>query len=390
MLHTISMPKLSPTMTEGVIAKWHKKPGDKIEAGDVLLEISTDKATVEHNALDPGWMREILIEEGAHAEVGIDLALVTDEAKESYTFSKTEEKKEALTLKEPKKSIGLPSPSPLKTDRILVSPLAKKIAKDAGIDLQAVRGTGPQGRIMSRDLPQVPPSAHAQTAVIKTPLTPMRRTIAERLSYSKRHIPHFYVREECDLTDLVRMREQLKEAQYTFTINDFIVRATALSLMEHPALRSSYDEKEQVVVQYPDADISVAVSVEGGLITPILFQANKKSLSILSTEMKRLAEKARNGKLSPEEYTGGCFTISNLGMFGIPEFQAIVNPPQAAILAVGAAQDGLKMIDGRVDSRKLLKLTLSVDHRVVDGEKAARFMQTLKHYLERPILSFMT
>lgn len=383
MLQTIQMPKLSPTMTDGVIAKWHKKVGDHVDAGDVLLEIGTDKATVEHSALDNGWVREILASEGSTVEVGKDIALLTDEENEIYT--KTTPTKEAMKAEIPTQKI---EPKPIEKqpqDHIIASPLAKKLAKESGLDLATIHGSGPHGRIMSRDLPKTIPTA-VQTDVIKIPLSPMRKVISERLTYSKTHIPHFYLTLNCDVSDLIHMREQLKEEKYTLTVTDFIVRAVALSLMEHPTIRSCYDEKEQVILQYPHADISIAVSVEGGLVTPILFNAEEKPIQALSQELKKLAEKARSGKLSPKEYTGGCFTITNLGMFGIDEFKAIVNPPQCAILAVGVATEELKMVQGQVVSRKILKLSLSVDHRVVDGEVAASFVQSIRKYLEKPAL----
>lgn len=385
MQQMIQMPKLSPTMTDGVIAKWHKQVGDFVDAGDVLFEISTDKATVEHSSLDSGYLREILVAEGESAPVGTNLAILTEAKDEKYTTSTPSKKEEA-----PKEEIVQPlaafKEEPTFKERILASPLAKKLAKATGISLETVHGTGPGGRIMSRDLPQMPSQTILQAEVVRIPLSPMRKVIAERLSYAKMNIPHFYLTLPCDVTDLLKMREQLKEEQFTLTITDFIVRAVALSLMGNPLLRSCFDENERVVLQHPYADISIAVSIAGGVVTPVLFKANEKSIQELSKEMKKLTEKARTNKLRPEEYTGGCFTISNLGMFGIDEFQAIINPPQCAILAVGAATDALRMIDGKLEQHKILKLSLSVDHRILDGEVSARFLQSMKKYLEKPAL----
>lgn len=390
MLHTLAMPKLSPTMTEGVIAKWHKKKGDRIEAGDLLLEISTDKATVEHNALDPGWLRDIVAQEGSTVLVNEPLAFMTDDEKEPFE-PKASPSTPAISAKEEKKtpeqqSAAIKSvPSSDLTERVFASPLAKKLAKERGIDLSSLQGSGPRGRIMSRDLEKAPTVAREETKK-KVPLNQMRKAIAERLSYAKRTIPHFYVTLDVDVTDLLSLREEFKKESLHFTVTDFLVKSAARALMESPNMRMSFDEQEKALWHYPNADISLAVSIEGGLITPILFQAEKMSLDTISKEIKRLAEKARAMKLSTEEYTGGCFTISNLGMYGVHEFYAIINPPQAAILSVGAAQDELKKIGSEIVSRKTLRLSLAVDHRVIDGAVAAQFLQLMKKYLEKPHL----
>jgi pyruvate dehydrogenase E2 component (dihydrolipoamide acetyltransferase) len=388
MLHELTMPKLSPTMTEGVIAKWHKKKGDQIAPGDLLLEIATDKATVEHNAIDPGWLREIVAQEGTTIEVNALLAFMTDEEKEPYEPKATATvaiapKQEVKT--EPKVELKAATPS---SDHIAASPLAKKLAKESGIDLSSVHGTGPRGRIMSRDLEKesILPKDESKKKVV---MSQMRKVIAERLSYAKKMIPHFYITQSVDVTDLVNMREELKKEGRAYTVTDFIVKATANSLMESPNMRMSFDEKEQALWQFPHADISLAVSIEGGLITPVLFQAEKMPLDTISKEVKRLAEKARSLKLTPEEYTGGCFTITNLGMYGVSSFYAIINPPQAAILSVGAAEEELKKIDSIIVTRKILTLSLAVDHRVIDGAVAAQFLQSMKKYLEKPYLLFL-
>lgn len=384
MLHTLCMPKLSPTMTEGVIAKWHKKSGDKIEAGDLLMEIATDKATIEHYAIDPGWLRECVAHEGATVEVNSIVAFITDGEKEPYEKSAI---KPAAPQEKKKEEVPIIESKPIDSsqERIFASPLAKKIAKENRIDLSHIQGSGPRGRIMSRDLAQET-NTSPQSTQQKIPLSQMRKAIAERLSYSKKTMPHFYLTIATDITDLVHIREDLKKENFSYTVTDFIVKASARALKESPNMRMSFDEQEKAFIHYPNVDISLAVAVEGGLITPLLFQADRLSLDALSKEIKRVAEKARASKLTPDEYTGGCFTISNLGMYGISEFYAILNPPQSAILAVGAMEEQLKRIGSEIVTRNILKLSLSVDHRVIDGAVAAQFLQLVKKYLEKPSL----
>jgi len=420
------MPKLSPTMQEGTIAKWHKKVGDKVEAGEVLLEVATDKATVEYNALDEGFLRKILVAEGGHAGVNQPIAIFTEKAGESIAGYVPEgEMPVVQTVKEVAKSEGKAAPAvasamkqpgfasgfspepPLEkyefgfptgtSSRTAASPLAKKLARDKGLDLTSVKGTGPGGRVTSRDLDLAQPDQvvsfgkrEMPTAVAgsfeEAALTPMRRVIAERLQQAKSFIPHIYVRQEIDAMPLFDIREQLKQGNLKLSFNDFVVRACALALKEHPNSNSGFNSTNQSVILFKTIDISVAVSVEGGLITPIIRHADYKNLGEIASEVKELAARARAGKLKPEEYKGGSFTISNMGMYGVTDFCAIINPPQAAILAVGGIEECPRVKNGAVVVGKRMNLILSADHRVIDGAEAAKFIKTVQKYLENPAL----
>ncbi len=401
----LTMPKLSPTMTEGVIAKWHKKPGEYAEVGDLLLEISTDKATIEHNALDPGWMKKILKQEGEKAAVNEPLALFSvdkDESVEGFSLQQVAQPKaqEAPALK----AITASLPKHEESGRIIASPLAKKLAKEHNIELLHVTGTGPRGRIMSRDLKEAtsvapqqktqtlrPQKQEAITPLGPTPyaeesISPLRKVIGQRLQASKSYIPHFYIRQEIDASALFSLREDLKKQQVSCTINDFIIKATATALTKHPEVNCGFNEEKQTLIRYSRVDLSIAVTIPGGLITPIVTAANTRTLTDISSTVKELAAKAKEGKLLPEEFQGGSFTISNLGMYGISSFDAIVNPPQGAILAVGAVADAPVVRNGQVVPGKVMTLTLSCDHRIIDGAEAAQFMKTLKELLEHPLL----
>lgn len=417
----VKMPKLSPTMEEGTIAQWTKKEGDFVEAGEVLLEIATDKATVEHTALDEGYLRKILVPEGGSAKLNDPIAIFAASMEEpiddALPKKKEAEKKEASAAAEetpqaeaaPKLTPvrGEPAfvpeppleeytfPSPREGEKVLASPLAKRLAKKRGLDLSTVQGTGPGGRITSRDLDKAQPAGivtfgrHQRPtekpgSYEEIPLTPMRKVISRRLQESKSYIPHFYVRQEIDAAPLVALREQLKTFGLKVTYNDLILRACALALREHPTLNSGFNSVNQTIIQFKTIDISLAVTVEAGLITPIIRHADYKNLGQLSTEAKQLAEKARQGKLAEQEYRGGSFTLSNLGMYGITEFTAVINPPQAAILAVGGLREAPVVKEGQVVAGKTMMLTLAVDHRVVDGADAAQFMKTLQLLVENP------
>lgn len=423
---TLTMPKLSPTMENGTIVKWMKKEGDFVKAGEVLFEVATDKATAEYNALDDGYLRKILVGEQGQATVNQAVAIFTESKEESIEGYKPEGKGEPIKAQEvptleskegaPKAqatTVGLTQPAfipapPLQnykfewprdqvSSQILASPLAKKLAKDKGIDLASVVGTGPNGRITSEDLELSQPDAPA-TFGRKTPpsdapgsyeeetLSPMRKVIAERLQASKMFIPHFYVRQTICMDELLDVREQLKTCEIKLTLNDFIVRACALALKNHPAINSGYDSSTQKIIRFKTIDISVAVSVEGGLITPILRYTDYKNLGEISSEIKYLAKKAKEGKLESHEYQGGSFTVSNLGMYGVDDFVAVINPPQAAILAIGGVREVPIVKDGKMTIGKTMTLTLSSDHRVIDGADAALFLQTVKKYLEHPAI----
>jgi len=419
---TFTMPKLSPTMEEGSIAKWHKKEGEYVAAGDVLLEIATDKATVEHQALDEGWLRKILVSEGGTAKVNQPIAILTVQENESIEGYVLKEEKPAppkaaeekpTEKQEEESALSVPStfsqpaftPEPPleaeprrapKEGRILVSPLAKRLAKEKGLDLSTVEGSGPSGRITSRDLERAQPTGlvtfgrqespeFPAGSYEEVPLTPMRKIIARRLQESKSFIPHFYVKQVIDAEPLFALREQLKAYNLKVTYNDMIIKACALALREHPGVNSGFNSVNQTVIRFKTIDISVAVTVEAGLITPIVRQADYKNLGQISIEVKQLAERARLMKLKEQEYKGGSFCVSNLGMFGITEFTAVINPPQAAILAVGGIEGQPVIKEGKIVAGKTLALTLSADHRVIDGALGAQFMKTLQKILENPI-----
>ncbi|MDF2578013.1 MAG: pdhC [Chlamydiales bacterium] len=418
-------------MEEGTIIKWHKAVGDYIEVGCTLIEVATDKATVEYQAIDSGWLRKILIAEGSDATVNQAIAIFTekqDDSIEGYQpqgiSAKLQADKEdqnsqiSLTtteetvIKTPKvhtDSVFQPNfvpepplsnyefeyPTEVTTQRLLTSPLAKRLAREKGLDLASVKGSGPNGRIMSRDLDKAQPDGLLKFGSKRTPstvpgtyteqsLTPMRKAIGKRLQESKSFIPHFYVSQTIDAEPLNTARNQLKNFDVKVTVNDFITRATALALVQHPEVNSGFNTTTNTLIKFETIDISIAVSIDGGLITPIIRHADYKNLGQLSAEVKLLAKKAKEGKLSPEEYKGGSFTISNLGMYGITNFQAIINPPQAAILAVSGIQEVPVVKNSQIVPGKVMTLTLSADHRVIDGAKAAEFLNTIKKYLENP------
>lgn len=420
---TLTMPKLSPTMEEGMIAKWHKKEGDFVEAGELILEVATDKATVEYNVIDAGWLRKILVKENVEAKVNQAIAVFTEEQNESienYTptgavastanaqapaaVAKMQEQQPAAPVNKP--SFSLPEPplaSPEKksleevpSGRILASPLAKKLAKEQGIDLALIKGSGPNQRIMKRDLenapsasktthqgrlqPQHPPGAYYEEA-----MTPIRKVIGQRLQEAKSSIPHFYVQKAIHAESLLSFREQLQKLDVKVSVNDCIVKACALALKEYPNVNSGYHSANQTLIRFQTVDIAVAVTVQGGLITPIVRYADFKSLTEISKEIRELAKRAKEGKLDATEYKGGSFTISNLGMYGVTDFQAIINPPQAAILSVSSILDVPVVKNGCVVPGKVMNVTLSSDHRVVDGVAAAEFLNTLQKYLESPV-----
>ena len=423
----VTMPKLSPTMEEGTIAKWHKKVGEKVEANELLVEIATDKATIEYNALDEGYLRKIIIPNGGSVAINQPIAIFSkdlDENIEDFQFKgdsvKTEEKTPLVEKPEkemakekpvqkavraepafapapPLKDVPFPFPAGTPRDRIAASPLARKLAQEKGLDLSSVKGSGPSGRVVSRDLelaqpaqpvtfgrrelPDVPAGSYEEV-----PLTPIRKVIGQRLQESKSFIPHFYVRQEIDAQPLVELYEQLKQCNVKVTYNDFVIRASALALCDHPAVNSGFNSVNQSIILFKTVDISVAVSVDGGLITPIIRYADYKNLGEIGVEVKELAKRAKLGKLEPHEYQGGSFTISNLGMFGISEFMGILNPPQAALLAVAGIEECVRIKNGVPVAGKKMNLTLSADHRVIDGVEGARFLKTLQHYLEHPAI----
>ncbi|KAG2023360.1 dihydrolipoyllysine-residue acetyltransferase [Coprinopsis cinerea AmutBmut pab1-1] len=432
-LSQFNMPAMSPTMTEGGIASWKKKEGEAFSAGDVLLEIETDKATIDVEAQDDGILAKILAQDGSKAvPVGSVIAIIGEEgddlsgaaalAEEAASKPQASPPKAEEKAPEQPKPQPTPAPEPVKVeskeslpkgDRIFASPIAKKIALERGIPLAKVKGTGPSGRIIREDVEKwkapeaAAPAASATTTAaaaqpsvpstdyVDTPVSNMRRTIGARLTQSKQELPHYYLTAEINMDKVLKLREVFnktlgeKDKSAKLSVNDFIVKATACALSDVPEANSAW--LGEVIRTYKKADISVAVATPTGLITPIVKDAGAKGLASISAETKALAKKARDGKLAPAEYQGGTFTISNLGMYGIDHFTAIINPPQSCILAVGATQ--ARLVPAPEEERgfktvQVMKVTLSCDHRTVDGAVGARWLNAFKGYLENP-LTFM-
>jgi pyruvate dehydrogenase E2 component (dihydrolipoamide acetyltransferase) len=404
----ILMPALSPTMTEGNLAKWLKKEGDSVKSGDILAEIETDKATMEFEAVDEGVLGKILVAAGTQGvAVNQPIAVLLGEGEDASALAKlaaapapTAAPSAAPVAAAPAVAAAAPA---AKGDRVFATPLAKRIAKDLGIDLKGVSGSGPHGRIVKADVegakakPALPaaavPAAPAILAAIpaigpaytEVPLTSMRRVIARRLTEAKQTIPHFYLTVDYKLDKLLALRTELnaKSPETKLSVNDFIIRACALALRKVPGANASFSET--AIRLYTDVDISVAVATPAGLITPIIKHADHKGLAAISAEMKVLAQKAKDGKLKPDEFQGGGFSISNLGMFGVKDFAAVINPPQGCILAVGAGEQRPVVVDGALAIATVMSCTLSVDHRVVDGAVGAEFLQALRGLIEDPL-----
>jgi pyruvate dehydrogenase complex dihydrolipoamide acetyltransferase, long form len=461
----VVMPKLSPTMEEGQLSRWLKKEGDKVSMGEPLAEIDTDKATMEMQALGSGVLRKILIQEGESAPLGQLIAVIGDESEdisallsgagssqaaaenkestessveaesdgaqqESAKVSPEEEQTQATAKGEtpagdtgPKTSDdgqqsgngskSAAQPAAAEGGRLIVSPLAARMAAEAGINLRTLTGSGPSGRIVKRDIEEAmksapaaqPAAAPAQAGAVEArgqqpsqksqiegasayrdePMSEMRRTIARRLVTSIGPVPHFFLTTEIEMDRAAEARRQINEMNpdLKISLNDLIIKVAALSLIQHPQVNSSFQEK--AVRYYERADIGVAVAIEEGLITPVIRAAESKGLGQIATEVRELAERARSRKLRPEEYMGATFSVSNLGMFGIDEFTAVINPPEAAILAVGAMTPKPVVRDGEIVVRQMMRVTMSCDHRVIDGATGARFLQTFKKMLENPL-----
>lgn len=410
----IEMPKLSDTMEEGVIAKWNIKEGDKVSAGDIIAEVETDKATMEVETFDEGTVLKILVEEGDAIPLGGLMAVIGDEGEniddilaeadagsgevstadsdedtEKAEDSSSSESEEAEEKAEPKETASDKSSSS-DDGRIKASPLAKKMAEEKGIDLSDVDGSGPDGRIVKKDIENYTPSASAPSASFASEesedirVSQMRKTIARRLSESKFTSPHFYVTVDIDMEAAMEARKGINEiSDVKISFNDIIVKACSVALRRHPSINSSW--MEDVIRQHGDVNIAIAVAVEDGLMTPVIRHADKKSLRQISAETRELAGLSRDRKLQPEQMQDSTFTISNLGMFGIEEFTAIINPPNASILAVGAIRDEAVVKNGEIVAGKRMKVTLSNDHRVVDGASAAEFLSTVRSLLENPL-----
>lgn len=407
----ITMPALSPTMTEGNLVRWLKKEGDTVKAGQVLAEIETDKATMEVEAVDEGILGKILVPEGTESVlVRTPIAILLEEGEDASAMDTMVETKADVKVDVP---VATPDAAPTQTpqaapsqqmaqtsERIFASPLARRIADQNGIALAAITGSGPHGRIIKADVemslasgspsqPSRPTPAQGLTygdsGYAEIPLTNMRKIIAKRLTESKQLVPHFYLNVDCELDALLKLRSEINERleEGKLSVNDFIVRATALALMKVPASNASWHDTH--VRQYAAADVCVAVAIDSGLVTPVVRSANLKSLTAISAEVKSLAERARAGKLKPEEFQGGSFTISNLGMYGIKDFAAIINPPQACIMAVGAGEKRAVVKDDTIQIATVMTCTLSADHRVVDGAIGATFLTAFKEFIEDPL-----
>jgi pyruvate dehydrogenase E2 component (dihydrolipoamide acetyltransferase) len=430
MATNILMPALSPTMTEGKLSRWLKKEGEEVKSGDVLAEIETDKATMEVEAVDEGFLSKIVVPDGTDGvAVNAVIAILTDKAGEKVDAPGATPKAAPTdtsveTPKQPPKDT--PSPVEAKSpaaaanghddrgERIFASPLARRMAKQAGIELSAMKGSGPNGRIVKADVeagagkapapkaeaapaPAVaaPKPVAPQQQTITAPHTKisnssMRKIIAKRLLESKQTVPHFYLTSNIEIDALLKLRADLnaksaKEGPGAFklSVNDLIIKACAVAVRRHPNVNSTYTE--EAIIQYTDVDISIAVAIPDGLITPIIRKADQLGLAAISNAMKDLGARAKTGKLKPEEFQGGGFSISNLGMFGIPEFSAIINPPQSAILAVGAGEPRAVVKNGAIAIATIMTVTLSCDHRVVDGALGAEFLSTLKSIIEDPL-----
>ena len=421
----IEMPKLSDTMTEGTLISWSVSVGDEIEIGDVIAEIETDKASMEMEAFDEGILTEILVEAGGKVPVGTALAILTEDGEEAADRASTP------SVDAPKSEEAAPSSSeeqkaPVATTavatssdggRIKVSPLARKIAAEKGVDVTQIKGTGPGGRITAADvenpatltkasspakaakpatasIPAAAPKAAAISPVVADedkviPLSGMRKIIAERLLTSKQTIPHFYLHVEVDAAPLMALRKQVNaQAEQThgnkFTFNDFVVKAMINACAKVPEVNASFNGDS--VVQFANVGVSIAIAVEDGLVTPVVKDAQKKSLLAISEEIKGMAVRARDKKLAPSEFDGGTITISNLGAWGIDSFDAIVNPPQAAIVSVGGIIEKAVVKNGEIVPGQRMNIGLSCDHRVVDGAVAAGYINEVKKLLEQPSL----
>jgi pyruvate dehydrogenase E2 component (dihydrolipoamide acetyltransferase) len=416
----ILMPALSPTMEEGKLAKWHVKEGDKVRSGDVIAEIETDKATMEVEAVDEGTIGRLLIAEGTEGvAVNKPIATLLEEGEKADAApapKKAEAPKKEATKQDTPHPMPAASISPSKgevirsntSSRVFASPLAKRIAADKGVDLAQIKGSGPHGRIVKADVEQAkgggvaapraatqssepgsgidPRAYYEKDSYIEVPLDGMRKTIARRLTQAKQQIPHYYLTVDCELDELMAVRKQLNESQaeqgVKLSVNDFVIRAAALALVKVPEANASF--AGNALLMHKHADIGIAVALEGGLITPLIRHAESKGLAEISAEAKSLAERAKAKKLKPSEYEGGSFSISNLGMFGIKNFTAVINPPQAAILAVGRGEERAVVKKGKLEIATVMTVTLSCDHRVIDGALGARLLEAFKAYIEYP------
>jgi pyruvate dehydrogenase E2 component (dihydrolipoamide acetyltransferase) len=433
----VVLAKLSPTMEEGTIVKWHKSEGDAVKVGDVLAEIETDKANMEMEALAAGVLRKVLVPQGGKAPVGSLIGIIANPSDdisallaEAQTAPAAPAPASPPAAAPPSAAAPAPAPAPMRAEapapraaapvpaattttpagRVKASPLARAMALERNIQLASVPGSGPGGRVVKRDVealgtaparpaatatrttatgaPAAGPPAPAVTPGQEIPLSSMRKTIARRLSESKFQAPHFYVTVEIDMDAAVALREQLQRGVSTkVSFNDLVVRACALALRSFPTVNASWAGEK--IVTHADVNVGIAVSLPDGLITPVVRQADRKGVLEISVEVKDLAARAREKKLKPEEYTGSTFTISNLGMFDVTEFTAIINPPDSAILAVGAVRQQPVVDGGAIRVGHRMKVTMSSDHRVIDGALAAQFLNEVRRLLENPVALFV-
>jgi pyruvate dehydrogenase E2 component (dihydrolipoamide acetyltransferase) len=412
----LKMPALSPTMEEGTLAKWLVKEGDSVASGDILAEIETDKATMEFEAVDEGTIATILVPEGTDGvKVGTVIALIAGEGEDAKAVSPAPPKAEAPEAAAPAPEAPKPEPAPVPAtpapppaakaeagDRLKASPLARRLAEQQGIDLAGVAGSGPGGRIVKADVDGAAGNAPAKAvaphaaapAVVDTDiphdeikLSNMRKTIARRLSEAKQTIPHIYLTVDIQLDALLKVRGELNKSLESrgvkLSVNDLLIKALAVALIEVPECNVSIAGDH--LLKYGRADISVAVSIPGGLITPIIAGADGKSLSAISKEMTELAGRAKEGKLQPHEYQGGTASISNMGMFGIKAFDAVINPPQGMIMAIGAGEKRPYVVNDSLQIATVMSATGSFDHRAIDGADGARLMQAFKRLVENPL-----
>ena len=412
------MPALSPTMTEGNLVRWLKSEGDMVKPGQVIAEIETDKATMEVEAVDEGVLAKIYVVAGTESvKVNTLIGAILEEGEEESALAalldgapraadnNTSAEKVASRESASQASVavddakGMPVSS---QNRVFASPLARRLAEQNNVNIASISGTGPHGRVVKADIEAAVtaggvsvgtqgtataqiPLVYGNAGYAEVPLNNMRKVIAKRLTESKQQVPHFYLTVDCNLDALLKLRSDLNARldDAKLSVNDFIVRATALALMRAPAANASWHDTH--IRQYQAADVCVAVAIEGGLVTPVVRSAHLKSLKDISVEVKSLAERARAGKLMPEEYQGGSFTISNLGMYGINQFAAIINPPQAGIMAIGAGEQRAIVKDGQIQIANMMTCTLSADHRVVDGAVGANFLAAFKEFIEDPL-----
>jgi pyruvate dehydrogenase E2 component (dihydrolipoamide acetyltransferase) len=434
----ILMPALSPTMEKGNLAKWLKKEGDKVKAGDVIAEIETDKATMEVEAVDEGTLGKIVVAEGTQdVPVNQVIAVLLEEGEDAGAIKATPQAKpapkaeakpatpaapaEAPKLIAPStKPLAGPSPVPTSTNgkgsRVFASPLARRLAKDSGIDVARIQGSGPHGRVVARDVEEARKGGSLRAPVAGTPIgiqapsdaqiralfedgsydfvphDGMRKTIAKRLVESKLTIPHYYLTVDIELDALLTARHEINSAapmgedgkpRFRVSVNDLLIKALALALIKIPDANVSWTEAG--MLKHKHADVGVAVAIPGGLITPIVRKADEKSMSAIANEMKDLIARARTRRLKPQEYQGGSSALSNLGMYGIREFAAVINPPHATIVAVGAGEERAVARKGKIEAATVMTATLSADHRAVDGAVGAELLGAFKHFVEKPI-----